>query len=112
MASETCITRALTANREHSLYTRHAPAIGTTYRKGVRDGNLPPRRRQSLRLKARPLRGPDVVARPMEPDRSAAGQVTLDFQIPANRLIARHADHRGSGAVPRHATAPLRDVAL
>src|SRR4030095_12097603 len=111
MASETCITRALTANRERSLYTRHAPAIGTTYRKDLPYGNLPPRRRQSLRLKARPLRGPDVVARPMEPDRSAAGQVTLDFQIAGNRLIARHADRAGSGAVPRHATVLLPDVA-
>jgi hypothetical protein len=59
-----------------------------------------------------PLRRPDVVARSMETDRTALGQVALDFYVAIqDGLLARYADATGAGAVPCHPAMFLREVA-
>src|SRR5229473_1335599 len=58
-----------------------------------------------------PLRRPDLIASPMEPDRPAAGQVALHFDfVGLDSLLAGQADPAGAGAVPRHAAVLLRQI--
>ena len=56
-----------------------------------------------------PLRRPDVIAPPMEADRTPLRQVAFDFHIVGrDGLLTRHADAAGSGAVPGHAAVLFR----
>src|SRR5882724_10303387 len=58
-----------------------------------------------------PLRRPDVVAPPMEPDRTPVGQVAFNFRVVGrDRQVARYAHPAGARAVPGHPTVLLRQV--
>jgi len=47
----------------------------------------------------------------MEADRTALGQVALDFHVVGrDGLLTRYADPAGSGAVPRHSAVLLREI--